>query len=277
MKYFKLLSVFFLVLVSCKKGSIPTIETLDATAIQCNVAILNATITSDGDKKIKERGFIIGLNPGVTEDNGTVLTVDTSTSIFSLTVNKLDLNRTYYYKAYTRNKNGIAYGIEKSFTTSNDYSTLSIGEEVAGGRVAYFFQVGDAGYVNNETHGMIIAPITSPYFSWGCAGQTITTSSIIGTGLTNSTNIVNSCGSTNAAAYCLNYTSEGVDNWFLPSKTELSNIFLNAIHLDVSFSEYIWTSTDWMPDLAYVVDFASGNVTGINKSLSLRCYPVRYF
>lgn len=277
MKTIILIPILACLLVACKKGTIPTVETGTVTEISCNGATLQATIINDGDKKIKERGFIFSYNPNVTEENATVIVVDTSTSNFSLTLHKLDLNRTYYYKAFARNKNGTAYGSEHSFTTSNDFSTLTIGEEVAGGRVAYFFQVGDAGYINNETHGIIMAPITSPYFSWGCLGQNVTTSVNIGSGYTNSTSIVANCGVSNAADFCLNYSAEGVDNWFLPSKTELANIFLNAIHLDVSFSEYIWTSTNWTTDLAYVVDFANGNVTGINKSLSLRCYPVRYF
>jgi hypothetical protein len=62
---------------------------------------------------------------------------------------------------------------------------------------------------------------------WGCYGTNIVgTSTAIGTGAANTTAITTGCTTGSAAKYAADYTLNGYDDWFLPSKDELNQLYL---------------------------------------------------
>lgn len=110
--------------------------------------------------------------------------------------------------------------------------THYIGEEFGGGIVFYVYK-DQAG----EEHGLIMS---KDNLSVGVPWSNIT-SSFLGTsqtanqlfGLPNSQNIVLQAGHTSSAAsLCLNYVSNGFDDWYLPATSEMNLIWDNFILLN---------------------------------------------
>jgi hypothetical protein len=119
----------------------------------------------------------------------------------------------------------------------------------------------------------------------------VATSTAIGTGQSNTTNIVNQAGhTTSAAKLCDEYsiTSNGIvyDDWFLPSRYEIQEMWVN-LHLQSlgGFNnEYYWSSSEddgviWgTADItkAYVFKF-SGWIGVDQKNTSYQVRPARAF
>ena len=107
------------------------------------------------------------------------------------------------------------------------FSLLAIGDTYQGGIIFWLDASGG--------HGLISAPSDqSTGTQWGCYGLISGASGIaIGTGAQNTIDIVNAnCSAYNssnsiAANICANLTLGGYSDWFLPSKDELSQMYLN--------------------------------------------------
>ena len=70
----------------------------------------------------------------------------------------------------------------------------------------------------------------------------------IGTGEQNTIDIVNQSGNvTSAAVYCSDLTSGGYSDWFLPSKDELNQIYVNKVALNTDLGTWsaYWSSSEW--------------------------------
>jgi len=143
---------------------------------------------------------------------------------------------------------------------------IDIGAFHEGGVVFHIFVDGEPGYVVEEIHGLVSAIEDLPKSKWGCYGALIDgTRSEIGTGQGNTAAIVrNSChmaeGITDAAEACDNYNEGMYDDWFLPSKEELNEMWLNheAINTTATenggsnFNKIYWSSTTRSDYSAYI-------------------------
>lgn len=137
---FFLKSIFVLwlgLLVSCKKESISTLETLPIANITNTSALTGGNIISDGGTPVSKRGIVWSTTPNPTiANNSTNDGFGIGKYISELT--GLTANTKYYIRAYATNQAGTAYGELISFKTSgtmidqdgNTYSTVLIGTQV---------------------------------------------------------------------------------------------------------------------------------------------------
>ena len=103
-----------------------------------------------------------------------------------------------------------------------------------------------------------IAWASSAYASTDITG----TGTGIGTGRANTAAILAVDASAPAARACKNYTGGGKDDWFLPSKDELNEIYKAGIRS----SGYYWSSSQDSSNRAWYQNFESGFQFGSNKS-----------
>ena len=127
---------------------------------------------------------------------------------------------------------------------NNNNSTLAIGDTHQGGII--FYLDGNGG-------GLIAAPTDQGMAEWGCNGITISGADgiTIGTGAQNTSDIEADCTTSGTAAdICANLSLGGYSDWYLPSKDELNEMYLNIANGSLlgnvgglNFS-YYWSSTE---------------------------------
>jgi hypothetical protein len=99
----------------------PIVETYTAEMITDISAELNGEIIHDGNEVITESGFVISTNEDPLLGEPGVITIVTdpvvTSGLLSCTADNLQSNTLYYFKAYSINNAGTAYGYENSFET----------------------------------------------------------------------------------------------------------------------------------------------------------------
>ena len=248
------------------------------------------------DNSTTEQGFKIERKTLSTNFSlvGTV-----STNITNFIDSTISPNIQYSYRIYSYNTAGSSTNYSNVDTAN--VSALPIGQSYQGGRIAYFLQSGDAGFIKNEVHGLIAAP-TDQSGSTGTAlkytGQTYTepwagstpflaTSTAIGTGAKN-TNLMVQYGYyqaiggqkvDNSPAYLISLPTPtgGTDGWYLPSKDELNKVYLNAKLIGGFSNAIYWSSSNVDANNAWGQDFNNGSQVSNSKSTNNRFRAIRSF
>ena len=167
------------------------------------------------------------------------------------------------------------------------YPVLNIGDDFGGGKVAYILQPGNPGFIDGQVHGLIAAPTDqSAGTHWGCPGFNVAGGFIdYGWGQFCTTNVVNQCGASDptiAARICDDFVLNGYSDWFLPSRDELLKFYENKNAIGGFLNSLYWTSNNFEPSRAWVVNFNDTNGTGgfsagANKNASVPVRAARYF
>ena len=167
---------------------------------------------------------------------------------------------------------------------NNDPVPLSIGDFHEGGIIFHLDGSGE--------HGMVcdIQDLGTYYWGSNCYGYTIqeiygfNNGSAIGTGYQNTIDIVNQGCST--AELCYSSTQEGYDDWFLPSKDELNQMYMYKASInatapsnggDALALDYYLSSTEYFSYKAHGQRFSSGEQVTLNKNESHKVRAVREF
>jgi hypothetical protein len=282
-----------------------SVKTVSVTTISTNSAVLTGNVVSEGNTPVTEKGFCVSIIPNPTINN-LKFSVAIGKGPFTYFLGTLSDYKTYYIVAYAINSKGVSYGDPIKFTTLSSVpispsdptlptdpkvpviTNLKIGEFHQGGIITYFFKEGDPGYVRGEQHGFVVSPediSISTY--WGCPGVSITKarSEYIGAGKANSAEIIRMCGTPNSAArLCANYTYGGYNNWFLPSKDELNEIYVQADKIGgIDKTDLYWSSTEYQgkiitdQNIAWLQLFIDGTYREARKNEVYRVRAVHYF
>ena len=123
---------------------------------------------------------------------------------------------------------------------------------------------------------------TDPGIGLGNAATTVVGAdgTDIGTGQQNTADIVAQVGNvaaTSAAVYCDEYTYGGFSDWFLPSKDELNELYVNQIIVGGFLSSYYSTSSEYSNDAFWFQSFIDGNPNTPYKNNAYYIRPVRSF
>ena len=173
---------------------------------------------------------------------------------------------------------------------------LRVGDVYQGGKVAYILVNGDPGYDATTQHGLIAATSDQgrlifwdrltgsfPSYQGTNRGATGTT---IGTGFSNTSNIIASQGiiATNyAAGVARAYTGGGYTDWYLPSKDELNKLYLNRVAIGgfISNSNGLYWSSSEIQSYPYhsswLQDFSNGGPLSIFKDFDVNVRAIRSF
>jgi len=80
----------------------------------------------------------------------------------------------------------------------------------------------------------------------------------------------------NAAKATAAYSQGGKDDWFLPSREELNQMYIQRSHVGIT-TGWFWSSSQVGASNAWNQDFASGTVNGGTKNSSNRVRAIRAF
>ena len=161
-------------------------------------------------------------------------------------------------------------------------TTLSIGQIYQGGKIAYIDASG--------LHGLIAAPSDQEQAPWGCAGTSSggAIATAIGYGSSNTIYIMNSCSQGGIAArLCGDLVLGGYSDWYLPSKDELNQLYINRVAIGGFATNpeeaFYWSSSEYLEGIvpylySWEQNFASGGqYNDENKSNICKVRAVRSF
>lgn len=115
-------------------AGLPEVSTTEVSAITANSASCGGVVTADGGFEVVVRGVCWSQTT-----QPTIANTHSSSGIglgdFLCTLNGLEVNTTYYVRAYATNSVGTVYGAQRTFTTQQGLPTLTTAEvtEIDGG------------------------------------------------------------------------------------------------------------------------------------------------
>jgi hypothetical protein len=155
-------------------------------------------------------------------------------------------------------------------------TTYAIGDTgPAGGKIFY---VSGSSYLEAA-----LSDISTNGIAWITGGSTRTTLNgntltAIGTGQANTNAIIAQTGHTGSAAKeCADYVSCGYSDWFLPSRDELEQMYINRVAIGGFSTTYYWSSTEDDSGNASSRSFSSGALGSSNKDAAWLVRAIRAF
>ena len=257
-------------------GTLATISTSAVNSIAGGNAVGGGNILSDGGAPILQKGICWSLNPHPTLSDSHTNDGNGMGSYMS-SISNLNPSSQYYVRSFANNGNGTVYGNEVSFISG----PLAIGQNYQGGIIAYILQPGDLGYDVNVQNGIIAAPSDQGFVSWGCYGAVINGAdgTAINTGNQNTVDIINGCTEVGIAArICNDLVLNGYSDWYLPSRDELNQLYLNKTAIGGFASTNYLSSSEVSNNFVWVEHFLNGyEASNGGKQVAYYARAVRSF
>jgi len=268
-----------------KRPDAPTIGTASAGNTQATVSF--TAPSSNGGSAITS--YTATSSPEAI--TGTV----TQSGSGNITVTGLTNSTAYTFTVTATNAIGtsLASAVSNSITPQ----VPQVGDFYGGGVIYYLFVDGETGYVAGETHGLIAAvQDQSSGIRWdndngiivsaGAADQSI------GAGSANTDAIILAQGAPEtsyAAGLARDYNGGGYTDWFLPSRNEAYQMFINKALInntaaansgsDLTENAYYWSSSEKNNNvtLAWWFEISNGSSGVTNKGTTYNVRAVRAF
>jgi len=234
--------------------------TSDATHI---VITMSSALTGTAGAPAAFTVASVASNPAVTgvAVSGTSVTLTLDHSIVGTDTPTV----AYTHTSTTDLTNGTLVADFAARSVTNSVA-LAIGDYYRGGIIAYIDETG--------LHGLIAATVdqsTAIYWHATNDGTTGASGTAIGTGEANTEAIVTLYGAeSNAARLCYDLVLNGYSDWYLPSKDELNQLYLNKTAVFGFASAYYWSSTEYNTNLALNQSF-DFVYQGINDKTNAGC------
>ena len=148
--------------------------------------------------------------------------------------------------------------------------TLYLHETDTTGVTAHYLEAAPVGWYSTT------AP-ADPYLVWSFGSPNIVIQYDIGTGRRSTRRILALESTAPAAFACDDYINMGKDDWFLPSRDELNQLFINKIHVDGLADNYFWSSSQYSSSNAWNQNFSLGTQNNIGKDGMLNVRAIRAF
>lgn len=164
--------------------------------------------------------------------------------------------------------------------------TYNIGDKGPGGGIVFYYD--PDGFTMTDTskkcYYLEVSRVDMGNLAWALDGFDNTpisdTSEEIGTGRNNTNVIFGEIGeNAPAAKACIDYSGGGKNDWFLPSKDELYELYQNRSYVgNLSGSDSYWSSSDASMNCAWAHDFYNNNPNaGNSKTSPLSVRAIRAF
>ena len=148
--------------------------------------------------------------------------------------------------------------------------------DAGGGKVFYVSTAGftvTGGTYSGTYHYLEAAPADmSTTLEWASSGYDSTyitgIQTGIGTGAANTAAILATDIAAPAAKACDTYINNGKNDWFLPSKDELNEMYMNRTAIGGFTSGWYWSSSQYDSDNAWPQRFSDGHCTSCDKDLN---------
>ena len=254
-------------------------DTADSTA-------LTLTFDVDPDSLTADDITVTGATKGTLTGSGTTRT---------LNISNITVADSETISVAITNPSGFT--ISGSPQTVAVYKLLTVGMNYKGGKIAYKLTPSDPGHSYTQAHGIIAATVDqSDGIVWISGGNTQNTATGgteggLREGYDNTNQIIaqaetagNTVLSTYAAGVCDLYTNTetgtGVfSDWYLPSRDELTKLYLNKATIGGFGNEPYWSSSESgdNPPLINVKNFTDGDGFFSNKGNTHRVRAIRDF
>jgi uncharacterized protein (TIGR02145 family) len=193
------------------------------------------------------------------------------------TIGQQDVDNGFYFyfgSSYSyMYQNGKAFGFSVRCLSGGSSSPFTIGQSYGGGVIFYIDGTGK--------HGLIAATTDQTNGGWCPDGITIAGAdgTAIGTGQQNTIDIVNSCSTSlsSAARICSDLILNGYDDWFLPSKDELNQLYLNRTTVGTFLNGYYNSSSEASMEYPWRQNFGNGNQSSTSASGDYYVRAIRAF
>ena len=154
-------------------------------------------------------------------------------------------------------------------------SACAVGDTGPGGGKVFYIASGVCYEAPTSDQSTVIRK-----YKWGCYGTEISGAdgTAIGTGYQNTQDILAGCATRPiASSICSSLTLGGKSDWFLPSKDELNQMYLQGLIIGGFSSYYYWSSSQYSSYAAWTQFFILGNQFSYNKDYSYRVRCSRSF